>query len=98
MVVSEWERGGRGFRMGSDESSDRKNVSYDDYAFFTFAVAVMSVVVVPVTIIRLVRFVTGGEAKKEKERLKQFCTCRNCQKKAQRLMTEKKVERLGRAL
>jgi len=64
-------------------------VGYDDASFYLFAMAMLSLVTVPWTIVKIWKLVKGRD-QEEKENLRQRCGCRKCQEKAQTIAKQKK--------
>ncbi|KAJ8902456.1 hypothetical protein NDN08_006861 [Rhodosorus marinus] len=65
-------------------------VGYDDASFYLFAMAMLSLVTVPWTIVKIWRLVKGRDQEEERENLRQHCGCRRCQEKAQAIAKQKK--------
>mmetsp|Transcript_11576 Transcript_11576/g.48153 ORF Transcript_11576/g.48153 Transcript_11576/m.48153 type:complete len:135 (-) Transcript_11576:3617-4021(-) len=65
-------------------------VGYDDASFYLFAMAMLSLVTVPWTVVKIWRLVKGKDKEEERENLRQHCACRRCQEKAQAIAKQKK--------
>jgi len=87
--------------MGESASFSGKDVIYDDSAFEMFVASILTLVVVPVLILRGIRLIRGRSVEEniEVQRMKEYCACEQCQLKKSRLQkhqwNQEKSQRLA---